>query len=319
VNPSARLRFVLAAVAICAPLGPALAQDAQEPQRVTAPARGQKLMLRDGNYHLARSWERNGDRVRFYSIERSAWEEIPADLVDWAATEAAAKAAQDRLADTQQRLTAIRQAQLASEVDVDSSLEIAPGVFLPEGDGLYVLQCAPEDPNRPGQPASARCVVLTLAQISAESRVDKGRVLTQILVPIPVSGRRRVTAAGKAAAVRLSSASPEFFIRTGDAREPELELIRAKVKGEKREIEMISTNMVGEKYHDYKSVPVQRWQLAKGVFRLTLGESLTPGEYVLAEFLPGEGMNLYVWDFGVDAPGTPVKPAPSKPANAKKN
>ena len=35
------------------------------------------------------------------------------------------------------------------------------------------------------------------------------------------------------------------------------------------------------------------------MYRFTLGEQLTPGEYVLAEVLP-DGLNYFVWDFGVD-------------------
>src|SRR5207245_11471319 len=40
--------------------------------------RGKKLMLKDGTFQLVRSYERKGDRVRYYSVERGAWDEIPA-------------------------------------------------------------------------------------------------------------------------------------------------------------------------------------------------------------------------------------------------
>ncbi len=52
-------------------------------------AADQKLVLTDGTDHLVRSYERKGERVRYFSTERQQWEEIPASLVDWEATEEA--------------------------------------------------------------------------------------------------------------------------------------------------------------------------------------------------------------------------------------
>jgi hypothetical protein len=44
---------------------------------------------------------------------------------------------------------------------------------------------------------------------------------------------------------------------------------------------------------------MQRWDVAKDVYRFTLSQELSGGEYAFAEILP-DGVNLYVWDFGVD-------------------
>src|SRR5215470_16459037 len=47
-----------------------------------------KLYMKDGSYHVVREYQVQQDRVRFYSVERSQWEEIPLDLVDLKRTEA---------------------------------------------------------------------------------------------------------------------------------------------------------------------------------------------------------------------------------------
>jgi catechol 2,3-dioxygenase-like lactoylglutathione lyase family enzyme len=281
------------------PARPQETQDAQQKADIThAAPRGKKLILSDGSFHLVRSYERRGDRVRYYSIERSAWEEIPASLVDWGATQKEEASAAALEAKIEEKKKEFRMERIAEEVDADASLEVAPRIFLPDGAGLFVLE---------GK------TIRSLQMVGADVKRDKGRVLTQIFVPVPIPTRHKVELPGERASFRVTTAQPEFFIRTPDGHEPEMELIQARVKGGVREIERISTIITGQKSEDRKNVMIARWMLAKGVFRLTLSQSLEPGEYVLAEIRPEEGMDLGVWDFGVDPPAPKAGAPPVSP------
>ena len=75
--------------------------------------------------------------------------------------------------------------------------------------------------------------------------------------------------------------------------------MRLKVKGGKRELESIRTLFGSQISEDRNTVALQRWDVAKDIYRFTLAEGLPAGEYAFAEILP-DGVNLYVWDFGVD-------------------
>lgn len=272
--------------------------------------KGKKLVLKDGNYQLVREYQRKGDRVRYFSEERHTWEEIPAAMVDWDAT---AKAETDAEKASAALVTKVHTQEEASRVetvlDVDASLPVAPGVFLPPGEGMFLIEGKSVTP---------------MEQVGSQIRTDKKTLFKQVLSPIPIiPGKQNVEIPGTKAKIRIAlSMSPEFYLReappdpdrvTSVERSsrpgesgPEVELVRATVKGNRRRLESIR-NMFGQKLGTERSaMSLQRWEVAATVYRFTLGEPLPPGEYALAEILP-DGMNLFVWDFGVDGPAASTK------------
>jgi hypothetical protein len=264
--------------------------------------RGKKLVLKDGSFQLAREYQRNGERVRYFSAERGDWEEIPAAMVDWDAT---AKAEAAAAKEEQALLTTVHhqeeQQKAEMPLDVDSSLPVAPGIFLPPGEGMFVVEGKSVTP---------------LDQVGAAIRTDKKQLLKQVLSPVPiVPNKRNIEIPGAKSVRRINSARPEFYLREmpldadqGSALQrssrpgesgPDVELVRLTVKGGKRQIESIRSLFGQQISEDRNSMPIQKWDVAKNVFRFTLSQELPPGEYAFAEILP-DGVNLFVWDFGVD-------------------
>ena len=56
-----------------------------------------KLYMKDGSYHIVREYQVLPDRVHFYSVERSDWEDVPLELVDVKRTQSEAAERQDKL------------------------------------------------------------------------------------------------------------------------------------------------------------------------------------------------------------------------------
>jgi hypothetical protein len=142
--------------------------------------------------------------------------------------------------------------------------------------------------------------IAPLAQAATSSKLAKGHFLEQVLVPVPiVSTRYSVSIEGTRAKMRVLTGQPEFYMRTADARQPQMELIRTKARGDNRQIENLD-ELFGEKRATRDELKIERWDVAPGVYRYTLGEALPVGEYAFAEIAPDEGMSVYVWDFGID-------------------
>ena len=79
-----------------------------------------------------------------------------------------------------------------------------------------------------------------------------------------------------------------------------LPMVRTKVGRNTRVLESDKTLFGQTVSENINVISMQRWDVAPNVYRFTLSQPLPPGEYVLAEVLE-EGLNLYVWDFGLDA------------------
>ena len=274
----------------------------QAASNVTAVAAAKKLMLKDGGYQLVREYQRKDDRVRYFSAERGDWEEIPAAMVDWDAT---AKAEAATAASANALLKQVHHEQEERQVeapkDVDASLPIAPGIFLPGGEGMFVLEGKSVTP---------------LDQAGAEIHADKKQTLKQILSPVPiVPSKKNIELPGAKATRRINAERPEFYLRepppdpdrvspiltSGQPGEtgPEVALVKLTVKGGKRQIESIRSMFGQQVPGELNAVSIQRWDVAKDVYRFTLGQELQPGEYAFTQILE-DGINLYVWDFGVD-------------------
>src|SRR5438309_1010544 len=96
-----------------------------------------KLYLKDGTYQLVKSYEVKGDRVRYYSLERSDWEEIPVALVDFDATQRALQA--DKAVEKKNLEEAHALDKECFEVKPNLGYEVAPGIRLPAEEGVYAF------------------------------------------------------------------------------------------------------------------------------------------------------------------------------------
>jgi len=270
--------------------------DAKPPAAVApipvALPKGKKLVMKDGTFQLAREYTVEGERVRYWSVERSQWEEIPASLVDWDATHKSEAEQASHDADLKAKIHASDLAMRTKDIDVDRSLEIKPNLFLPDAVGFYSL-----DRDK---------LIREMKQSQAVLKMSTGREVERIMIVPLISNKGTMEIPGEHAAMRLATPEPEFYMRPADAREPRFRLLRAQIKGGHRVIDNLTVHFTGEETHKATDIEIQTWTPASGVFRYTVDQRLEPGEYAFVE-MTDQGINGYVWDFGIDLPGTKSK------------
>lgn len=258
----------------------------------SAPAPAQtKLYLKDGSYQLVKSYQVEGDRVRYYSLDRSQWEEVPVSLVDFKATEAAASSK------TQQQEHVLQDAQKtaagAYALPANTGYQVAPGVRLPQGEGVYAY-----DGTR----------VITLIQSQGSVERDKKRMALNMALPGPIlKSRSLVILPGAAAGVRLINPMPTFYTHFADGAGADIQLLRLKARKNDRVVEGLETRFGGTPSESRADISLDRAQVAPGIYALKLASPLAPGEYALAE-VDQKKLNIDVWDFGIES----LAPKPRK-------
>lgn len=305
-----------------------------------------RLILKDGSYQLITKYEVKGQRLRYYSSEREEWEELPYSLVDWSATEQYEK-------DRASAATAPAAVELEKESEKDQpevaeseQPQVAPGLRLPEGSGVFLLDTFQGEPQ-----------LDEIQQTAGDVTRSKRNVFRDAMTPI-AGAKAVITLDGAHATVQSHVDVPSVYINPEDSndqtdqaslpdkqhihldaprssqtrgdqpqqpqqpQQPEqprvpldrFRIVRIEVKGGNRIIGEIKRSASGKVTQDQRFAKATITNVKGGWLKLTPAESLAPGEYAVVEMMGKEGMNLYVWDFGVN----PKAPGNANPWKAEK-
>jgi len=299
-----------------------------------------RLILKDGSYQLVSTYQVKGDRVRYKSAERDEWEELPSSLVDWPATE---KYEKERAASAIPEATALDKETDAEREAEESHLpQVAPGLRLPEDSGVFLLD------NFQGQPQ----LVEMQQSEGDINRNSRGNILRGAINPaaakqtIELEGEHAILhvhvavpsiyinteddasegGPGKGETASAKPSTPSLDAPRAGQQQPQqpqerekaivpydrFRIVHVKVKGGKRIVGDLKRSVNGKVSQDQNYVKTTIDRVQGGWLKLTPTAELTPGEYALIEMKGSEGMNLYIWDFGMD-PKAPGNANPWKP------
>src|ERR1035438_2288806 len=292
-----------------------------------------RLILKDGSYQLVTKYEVKGNRVRYLSAERNEWEDLPESLVDWPATE---KYEKDRVAGA----SVPEAVQLDKELEQDRDREeaqlpqVAPGLRLPEDSGVFLLDSFQGEPQ-----------IVELQQTAGDVKHNtKANIFRGAINPV-AGLKQTIELEGAHAPVQSHVDVPSLYINidaapdqptkdsTRSAQGPQqaqppqqpsvpfnrFRIVRTEVKNGKRIVGDVKRQVTGKISQEQHLIKTTITGISGGWLKLTPTESLPPGEYALVEMMTDEanpareGLNLYVWDFGVN-PKAPANPHPWKPS-----
>lgn len=237
----------------------------------------EKLYLKDGSFQYVREYQRQGDRIRYYSTERSEWEEIPVELVDLAKTESESE---------RHKASVDEQAKMISDEDKAVRAQQELVLKIPQDPGVYMLDDA------------GHLTIFKLAEVTVHT--SKGRSILKLAAPRGlVNGKATVELNGDHAADVLKEPRPEFYLQL--AKEERFGVIKLTPHHGVRVAERVTiVPIINENEEVVDEVPTFHQQLTDGgLYKIWPEKPLEAGEYAVLEFTPGK-LEPRIWDFRIN-------------------
>jgi hypothetical protein len=236
-----------------------------------------KLYLKDGTYHVVREYQVQTDRVRYYSVERGDWEEIPLDMVDLKRTESEV---------AERKVTLEKEEQIVAEEGAAEREVKKDASRIPQEPGAYWLDGKEAKVMKPGE-------------VAVHS--NKGRQILQALSPIPViTGKATLEMTGAHSTNIFTDPEQEFYVQLAGTEG--FGIARLTTKGAIRIVENliyhpIDKSMVQE---DRTLVDILHRQLGDGLYKIWAKDPLSPGEYAVVQYTDGN-VDIQAFDFAIKA------------------
>ncbi len=235
-----------------------------------------KLYTTDGEYQVVREYQVVGDRVRFYSVDRSDWDEVPAVMVDLKKTESEAAA---------RKAVSDKQTKEFDEEATAAAAERAELAMIPKDSGVYQI-------------IDGKLRTFPVADFTVHT--PKGNTILRVLTPIPViEGRATVEVKGDHSPNVVADRRPEFFFQLDN--EESFGIIKMRPGKGLRIAESVEIVPVSKEYIESRdSVQIFSKQLpGDDFYKVWPQEPLEPGEYALIEYQETK-VELRLWDFRIE-------------------
>lgn len=235
-----------------------------------------KLYMKDGGFQIVREYKVEEDRVRYYSVDRSDWEEVPVALVDMKKTEAETKARQETFEKQAREVKEEEDAVKAERAEI-RRIPMDPGVYMIENDQLRILKLGDWTMRNP-----------------------KSRSLLKMITPGPlVSGISMMELPGEQSPNVMPNDRPEFYLQL--SLEDSFGIVKLTPGKGVRLVEKVTVEPVTKEMAEERElVKIFTKQMTEsGLMKLWPQQPLPKGEYAVIEYNEGKA-DARVWDFRIE-------------------